>query len=62
MNDKHLMMLIDFKKEINTKGDFMHIEGDHNKPRTKEVKEKISFFIEENFISYKDPFSNVTAS
>lgn len=40
----------------------MHIEGDHNKPRTNEVKEKISFFIEDNFISYKDPFANMTTS
>ncbi len=24
-NDKHLMMLIEFKREINTKGDFLQI-------------------------------------
>lgn len=28
------MMLVEFKKELNTKGDFIQIEGDHNKPRT----------------------------
>jgi hypothetical protein len=43
------MMLAEFKREINTKGDFIYIEGDHNKPRPNEVKEKISFFIHDNF-------------
>lgn len=56
------MMLVGFKKEVNMRGDFIEIEGDHNKPRANEVKEKIAFFIEDSFMSYKDQWEETQQS